>query len=510
MVRGVHQAVRWILAAAVPAGGAACLLPSIEPGEGPLAGDGGNGASATGGTSGGGPGGAAGGGAEGGAGATGGAGPPPGSLAWVHVYGDAADQRASTLTVGPSGEISISGSFAGSLVFDSGAVAADTLGQSVYLAKLTSDGTASWARKLTSTQELYAISLDTSGSGWLLFGGMFAGQVDLGTGIIPYDGTLDGVVARIQPNGTTQWARSIRSPGPGNTGVSTVAFDASGNALATGAFYSTMNVSSGCEEVTSAGARDVFITKLDRDFGNCQWVLSAGDALEQLGRGLDVDAAGNAYVTGYAAGSIAFGGQAWIGGADKDVFLVKVAPDGAPVWSARYGSPAADQSGEGLVVTADGIVVTGSFADEIDFGGPTLTSTGGLDGFIAKLTFDGRLVWQRAFAGTADQIPQRVVVDEAGDILVIGRFYGATDLGGGAIEAEGEQDVFVVKLDDEGEHLWSRGFGHGGMDYEGGLGVDPSSGAAILSGTLYTGMDLGGGPLETAGGTDVFLAKYWP
>jgi hypothetical protein len=71
-----------------------------------------------------------------------------------------------------------------------------------------------------------------------------------------------------------------------------------------------------------------------------------------------------------------------------NVFAAKLrGSDGTHLWSKGYGDQSGEQSGAGIAVSASGdVVLTGTFGGAIDFGAGALTSAGGLDVFIAKLT----------------------------------------------------------------------------------------------------------------------------
>jgi hypothetical protein len=52
-----------------------------------------------------------------------------------------------------------------------------------------------------------------------------------------------------------------------------------------------------------------------------------------------------------------------------------------------------------------------------------------------------------------------VAVDGAGNVLLTGDFDGTVDFGGGPLTSAGSDDIFVAKLDAQGNHLWSKRFG---------------------------------------------------
>ena len=107
---------------------------------------------------------------------------------------------------------------------------------------------------------------------------------------------------------TPDWVRTFGSTGSDN--ANDVAIDAAGNRYIIGQFLNTVDFNPGAGDslVTSAGAADIFIVKLDSD-GNFVWVRSFGGTGTDVGTSIAVDASQNVYFTAYG-GTINFGGGA--------------------------------------------------------------------------------------------------------------------------------------------------------------------------------------------------------
>ncbi|HEX5751120.1 MAG TPA: hypothetical protein VFZ09_33150 [Archangium sp.] len=128
---------------------------------------------------------------------------------------------------------------------------------------------------------------------------------------------------------------------------------------------------------------------------------------------------------------------------------------------------------------------------------------------VAKYAPDGRLLWARTFEVTPGSSPDflhafatALAVDREGHIVLAGSQTGTIDFGGGLLPS----GAFLVKLDREGGHVWSRHFPSDVArptfraeklltDREGNIG---------LAATVVATMDFGGGPL-TLRGQPVFV-----
>lgn len=106
-----------------------------------------------------------------------------------------------------------------------------------------------------------------------------------------------------------------------------------------------------------------------------------------------------------------------------------------------------------------------------------------------------------------------VARDGSGNILWTGSFSGTVNFGGADISTpDGHQEVFLVKYDADGNHVWSKSLGENPLS-QGGIGAD-ASGNVLLTGSFSDAINLGGGPLSTGGSapgtpnSDVFVAKF--
>ncbi|MFY9975257.1 MAG: hypothetical protein WAK53_13435 [Chromatiaceae bacterium] len=118
---------------------------------------------------------------------------------------------------------------------------------------------------------------------------------------------IDIFVAKYGPNGTLLWARSAGG-GDNDRGYS-IGVDPAGNALATGEFGGSATFGYGEPNETilaSAGSWDIFIVQYAPE-GTLRWARSAGGLGQDQGRGIVVDAAGKALVTGFFDNSATFG-----------------------------------------------------------------------------------------------------------------------------------------------------------------------------------------------------------
>jgi hypothetical protein len=295
------------------------------------------------------------------------------------------------------------------------------------------------------------------------------------------------------------------------TGISNTAYgiavDSSGNVLVTGVFTGTADFGGG--PLTSAGGDDIFIAKYAGNNGGHLWSRRFGSTGQDRGYAVGVDAADDIIVTGYFGGSVDFGGGPLASAGGTDVFLAKYAAAGAHLWTKRLGGSSGDTP-TGLAIDDSGtMVLTGYFQGTANFGGGSLASAGGTDVFLAKYSAAGAHLWSKRLGGTTDDHSSAVAVDGAGNVVVTGYFTGTADFGGGPLTSAGGTDIFLAKYSAAGTHLWSQRFGSSSTygDVDNGLAVD-STGNVVLTGAILGSVTFGGPTLVMTNNYDIFVAKF--
>ena len=195
------------------------------------------------------------------------------------------------------------------------------------------------------------------------------------------------------------------------------------------------------------------------------------------------------------------------GGTTVDTFVAKLGPDGAHLWSKRLGTMNVYAFPAVTVDSGGNVIVADPFLGQLDLGGGLLTSQGSQDIFVVKFDPGGAHLWSKRFGDEKDQSGCILKADSTGNLFLVGVFAGQIDLGGGALIAVGSDDTFLVKLDPNGGHLWSQRFGAPNqVTASSDLAVDPT-GSILLAGGFTGQVNFGGWSLVSAGKKDIFLMK---
>src|SRR5262249_8561272 len=140
----------------------------------------------------------------------------------------------------------------------------------------------------------------------------------------------------------------------------------------------------------------------------------------------------------------------------QDIFVVKLAPSGSHLWSKAFGGANYDSATVVAVDASDHLYLTGQAQGTVDFGGGPLVANA--TAYLLELDANGNHVMSKVFTDSMGAATGRgLAVDGLGNLLVGGSYNGTIDFGGGPLVASGAvEDVFLAKLDPNGNHVWSQ------------------------------------------------------
>jgi hypothetical protein len=159
-------------------------------------------------------------------------------------------------------------------------------------------------------------------------------------------------------------------------------------------------------------------------------LLSSGWAVSNLGSGTfsqlpalsQPDTAGNLYLTGYFTGSATFGSTT-LNASTESTYVAKVDPNGNFLWAEQLGGAPGNTFWDGIALDGGGnVYVTGNFSGTAAFGGTTLTSAGGADIYVAKLDPNGNVLWARSAGGAGTDWAMRVAADGSGNVYLTSQY----------------------------------------------------------------------------------------
>jgi|GEM_PF-3583202 len=321
------------------------------------------------------------------------------------------------------------------------------------------------------------------------------------------------------------------------------ASDSHGNLYTVGLFQSSITL--GTSTITSHGGNaDGFLTKFDQN-GNPIWVKGFGGANDDVAVDVAIDANDNIYLTGYfqGAGSSSFDANPATGDDDgspfttnadehwlsvesflnsRDCFIIKLDSNGDFIWAKQISNPVgvANEDASSIEVDASGnIYIAGSF-QYADFNPSSstqelITATNSTtEGFLLKLDTNGDFVWVNIFesTGISKVLDMEFAVD--GSLYLTGSYAGSIDLDASlnidSYTSNGGNDLFMIKLDTNGDYIWGNTFGSTSNENVNAIKVLDSGVYVCGSFSNTTDFDPGTGTnsITPSGDSDGFLSKF--
>jgi len=134
-------------------------------------------------------------------------------------------------------------------------------------------------------------------------------------------------------------------------------------------------------------------------------------------------------------------GYTWSSSEREDVYILKLDANGNKLWEKTFGG--SDNDGAwSIQQTNDGGYVVAGYTSS--FG------AGSYDVYVLKLDTSGKEVWSKTFGGSSDDLAWSIQQTNDGGYIVAGytKSFGA-----------GSEDVYILKLDANGNKLWEKTFG---------------------------------------------------
>jgi uncharacterized protein (AIM24 family) len=364
---------------------------------------------------------------------------PSGAALWSKPFGDAQGAQSNSVAVGPTGQIVVAGMFQGKANFGGGAfTSAGSF--DAFVSAFSATGAPLWSKQLGDSMYQIATSVAVDKDGNVIVMGSFDGTVLFGGSSFTSAGG-EMFVAKYDVAGGPVWLKQFS--GPRGRGA---AVDKAGNIVIAGDFGGTISL--GGPMLTSAGGSDIFVAELDASgghiwsarFGDAEQQLFPRVAVDGDG---DVVIAGNFTGTidfggdSFTSAMINHLFMAKFDGAGHHLWSKQFGGDQTPV---NLNGLAASGSG--------GVALAGNFTGMLDLGGsPLVAASAGGDSFLATFDGSGAFLWNRRLGDVKAAFPNITGIAFTGSqhLLMTGTFAGTLDFGGGPATSTGASDVFLVE-----------------------------------------------------------------
>ncbi|HOZ00565.1 MAG TPA: T9SS type A sorting domain-containing protein [Candidatus Syntrophosphaera sp.] len=359
-----------------------------------------------------------------------------------------------------------------------------------------------WLWASTAGGAAWDNAADISCDQWgnLYIAGMFEDSAQFGDATLTSYGSRDVLIAKLDPNGNWLWQLNAGGSSA-EYGSAIVASDS--YLYVTGMFFGASTF--GPVSYTSEGSSDMFVAILDFD-GTWDAVDRSWGTGDCISYDLKLNAEEDIYLTGQIMGEVELGATTLdcSGTNNRDIFVTKLDRTGTWEWAVQAGAAGTtpDYAVDLALDDAENIYIAGAFFGAAQFGSTVLTSYGAEDIFLAKLDPDGNWLWAVQAGGTSSDNCDSMVRDAEGNLILAGRFRGTATFGTHTLVCSGQENAFLAKAGPNGNWLWAIPLVGANCT---GLTTDSASNI-YATGSFWQPLNLGN-YIQTHGGVDLYAAK---
>ncbi len=426
---------------------------------------------------------------------------------WAKSFGGAGNDFVNSMSIDADGNVYTVGSSFGLVDFDPGVGTENLTGKNVdiFISKLDASGNYVWAKVIggTNVENAGFSTLDNDGN--LIVGGTIIGEMNEATGEVTAVFKYTSFVCKIDPSGNFLWIKTFEATSFSDLFFNAADVSSTGNIYLTGSFQGTKDFdpSAASSTLTSSGnnAPDLFICKLDAS-GNFVWAKSLGNDNYESVSSLVVDDIENVFITGQFGGSVDFDPSTAVFELSSTyyiapivgntAFIAKYDKTGSFIWAKSIDGK--ETLGKALAVDNVGNVYAGgTFQEKCDVN-PGIDvderiSAGGIDSYLCKLGSDGAFLWAKTVGGSGNDYADAINsldLDANGEIYASGSFRSGWFPAGSNtfLNAYGITDVFVMKLQANGEVAWAEQVGGRLRDNNNAIKLN-TDGSIYLAGSYY-------------------------
>ncbi len=354
------------------------------------------------------------------------------STTWAAVYGGVSSNGANRVTISDANAIAIAPN--GDIIIVGNTFGFGAGGSDIWVLRLSGNGSIIWQKTFGGSDDDYANAVAIAPNGDI---------VVVGDTSSFGNGGWDTLVIRLDGRGNVKWQRTYG--GEDDEYTNAVAIAPNGDIITAGSTSSF-----------GAGNADVWVMRLSPS-GDVKWQMTYGGTGDDEAYGVTLTPGGNIVVSGYTE---SFGADDW------DAWILRLKGNGSVIWQKTYGGKGSDEANAVAIAPNSDIIVAG---DTSSFG------AGASDVWVLRLDGDGNAKWEKAYGGKKDDYANAVSLSPSGDIIVAGGTYSF---------GAGGKDIWVLKLDSEGNVEWEKTYGEKHDDTANGVTFAPN-GDILIAGRTY-------------------------
>ena len=283
------------------------------------------------------------------------------------------------------------------------------------------------------------------------------------------DESFDYLLLKFSSDDTLQWSKTFGGS-EDDRGAEVIATNDGGFAILGYSKSSDGNV------YENNGDQDFWIVKISAN-GDISWQKSFGFSGADTGYAITETNDNGFLLTGVldVSASGGQGNKSVQKHAGGDVWVIKLDESGNKQWQNYYGGTFTDTP-FGVTKTNDNGFLICASSDSNDFN--ISNNKGQYDFWIFKIDANGTLFWEKNFGGSEIEEPRDICKTNDGNFMIVGDTRSNDK---DVFKNNGAADLWVVKINTDGNLLWEKTFG--GSSFDAGRAIFPSlNGGFIIAG----------------------------
>lgn len=183
------------------------------------------------------------------------------------------------------------------------------------------------------------------------------------------------------------------------------------------------------------GKDDVYMVKTDSE-GEVLWTKAYGGIFEDYGNSI-AQTSDNGFIVGGATESFDV--------SIRDGYVLRLDEFGDTLWTLTIGGPSIDEI-KSIIETEEG--------DFIATGSTFSSGAGNSDVSLVKLNSEGNIIWEKTYGGLDNEYGNEVIETSTGYLIA----------GASVSFGYGEEDAYLIRVDFDGNLLWSKSYGDDSFD----------------------------------------------
>lgn len=184
----------------------------------------------------------------------------------------------------------------------------------------------------------------------------------------------------------------------------------------------------------------------------------------------------------------------------SDFLLIKIDSDGNKIWQKTYGGSGNESCKSIKKSNNGGYILIGN---STSINGDLSNNYGQQDVWMLKIDNDGQILWQQNFGGSNDDFINNFTEDYEGNFVIIGETYSFDFDASENHSGIGARDYFILKVSAEGQKIWTHCYGGSSDDYARGI-VESNSKEYVVVGESYSN---DGQSNNNIGSADIWIIK---